>query len=72
MSTNIEKLINSTNKNCKIFGETIDNLRSSQGFYGRMFRNINSLSDDEFAELYNIIEQQDFNDQVDVVLYLEG
>lgn len=47
--------------------ETIKNLAKSQGFYGRYLEYIKENPD----ELENL-EKENFNDVVDLVLYIEG
>lgn len=69
--TNIEKMCNSNDKSIKVFGDTIKTLKNSQGFYSRMYYNINDMEDDSFAELCETIAEQKFNDTLDVVFYLE-
>lgn len=47
-------------------------LSNSQGFYGRLLRDISEMDDDEFAELEYIIESQNFTSAIDVVMFFEG
>lgn len=70
--SNILKMIRHDNKNVRIFAETILSLSTSKGFYGRMVYNINSLSEEGLEDLCADISAVDFNDAVDVVLYLEA
>lgn len=51
--TNIQRLINDKNKNCKLFANTIVDLMTSQGFYSRFYRTINELDEDNYSILYN-------------------
>lgn len=69
--TNIQRLINDKNKNCKLFANTIVDLMTSQGFYSRFYRTINELDEDNYSILYNELARQDFKDSLDVVLWLE-
>ncbi len=69
--TNIQRLINDSNKNCKIFANTIVNLMQSQGFYGRFCRTINELDEENYSILYHELSRQDFKDSLDVVFWLE-
>ena len=66
--SNIQRLAENDNKNHRLFASTIIELMHSQGFYGRLYRAVNSLSDDGYETLY----EQTFNDSVDVVLWLES
>lgn len=45
--------------------ETIVSLAQSQGFYGRLLHNEN------YEQILDILEEQDLNDPVDLVLFLE-
>lgn len=47
-------------------------LSNSQGFYGRLLRDISEMDDDEFEELEHIIESQNFTSVLDVVMFFEG
>lgn len=50
----------------------IADLSNSQGFYGRLLRDISEMDDDEFTELEHIIESQNFTSALDVVMFFEG
>jgi hypothetical protein len=52
--------------------DAIKSLAMSQGFYGRLLRDIQS-DIDEFGEsdLLNHLEAQNFNDTLDIIFYLE-
>ena len=67
---NIEKLSNGTN-NEKLFANTILSLMNSQGFYGRLYREINSLNILGYELLCEELAQQNFKDTLDVILWLE-
>ena len=47
--------------------ELIKGLAKSQGFYGRLLKNIQ-----ENPEILDYLEQQKFKDDLDLILYLEG
>lgn len=46
-------------------------LARSQGFYGRLVRNIESATPDEQEEFWQEMEAQNFTDTLDVILYIE-
>ena len=56
-------------QNYELFYNTIKSLSYSQGHYGRMLRDIDSLSEHDLNEL--ITQLPDFKDAVDVVLFIE-
>ena len=47
-------------------------LSESQGFYGRLLRDISEMDDDEFEEFEYIIESQNFTSALNVVMFFEG
>lgn len=47
-------------------------LAMSQGLYGRILNNINSLSEEEQENVWSELESQNFKDAVDLVMYIEG
>ena len=50
-------------------------LACSQGFYGRLLRDLEELEDNDpgrFAEVVSPFEAQNFRDDVDVILFVEG
>ena len=47
-------------------------LASSQGFYGRLLARINSADEDTRDEFLSNLEEQNFSDAVDLIMYLEG
>ena len=52
----------------------IQELAYSQGFYGRLLRSIMELkseNEDSYEMLMQELEEQNFNDRVDMVLYFE-
>lgn len=61
------------NDNTKLFIETIDNLASSQGSYGRMSQSIHEAIDNDPSIIAKLNEElPKFNSSVDVVMYIEG
>lgn len=70
--SNIQKLATAENKNRKLFADTVNTLRNSQGFYSRLFQTINQLSEEAYQELTCLLDKQNFKDSVDVVLWLEA
>ena len=69
--SNIQKLAAEGSKNHRLFASTIVDLMNSQGFYGRLYRAVNELSEDGYETLFRQLAQKNFNDSVDVVLWLE-
>ena len=52
----------------------IEMLSHSQGFYGRLFRSIQELKQEnetEYNELKHYLESQNFSDTLDVVMFFE-
>ena len=49
---------------------SIQNLSMSQGFYGRLYQFLTN-GNDEAEEYMNKLEEQKFNDVVDLVMYIE-
>lgn len=59
--------------NYEMFLKTVNTLRYSQGFYSRLARDLEEMSDEDRENLKNEINSQpQFNNEVDVVLFLEG
>lgn len=55
--------------------DVIEMLSYSQGFYGRLLEEIMYIEENEpakFEVFKNIIEDQEFEDPVDVVIFFEG
>ncbi len=69
--SNIQRLAAEGSKSHKLFASTIVDLMNSQGFYGRLYRAVNEMGEDEYSALYEQLATQNFNDSVDVVLWLE-
>lgn len=49
---------------------TIRSLASSQGFYSRLYRQLSDTSE-EVEEYLNHLESQNFEDPIDLILFLE-
>lgn len=69
--SNIQRLAADGNKNHRLFAATIVDLMNSQGFYVRLYRAVNEMNEEEYSTLFTQLEQQHFNDSVDVILWLE-
>lgn len=69
--SNIQKLVAMGNKNHRLFAATVVDLMNSQGFYDRLYRAVNEMDETDYATLYRELENQHFNDTLDVVLWLE-
>lgn len=69
--SNIQKLLNSKNKSKQIFASTIQDFSHSQGFYGRLCRDINEMCKESFAELGKVLTKQKFESALDVIFWLE-
>lgn len=59
-------------KNQKRFAAVVASLACSQGFYGRIIRDVNEMEEDDFNKLCALIDEQDWHDPLDVVLWLEA
>lgn len=51
--------------------EVIKDLSQSQGFYGRILRDIKGLNAEDFREFCRVMEEQNFKDTLDVVMFFE-
>lgn len=59
--------------NYEMFLKTVNSLRYSQGFYSRLAHDLEEMSEEDRENLKNEINSQpQFNNEVDVVLFLEG
>jgi predicted Ser/Thr protein kinase len=54
------------------FMNFISTMACSQGFYGRLKRDIQELDCDELEKLKKVIENKKFTDTLDIVFWLEG
>lgn len=52
--------------------DTIKELSYSQGFYGRLYRDIMELEEEQLEELKKTLEAQKFTDSLDLIMYIEG
>lgn len=52
--------------------ETIKSLASSQGLYGRLYRDLMELDEGEYDEVMTELESQNFKDGVDLVMFIES
>ena len=55
--------------------EVVEMLAQSQGFYGRLLRDIREMQahdEDKFEEFKELIELMGFENPVDVVMFFEG
>ena len=68
----INQLRESKNRSERTFAEAVYSLAQSQGFYGRLIRDIESMDDSSFRELRTTLKEKDFKDTLDVVLWLEA
>lgn len=53
----------------------IRELASSQGFYGRLYRDLIELQQNDLEQYNSIkeeLESQNFHDTLDLIMYLEG
>ena len=48
-----------------------DELRFSQGFYGRLFRQLQEMSDEDIVILDEEMKRQKLKDKLDIILWLE-
>lgn len=63
-----------TKTNFSLFMDTVKSLRYSQGFYSRLSAQIDAMDELELQELEENLNSLDtqFNDAVDVIMFLEG
>ena len=58
--------------------EILDNIKmlaNSQGFYGRLYRDLMDIkaeNPDEYNEIVKQLESQNFGSTLDLIMYLEG
>lgn len=53
------------------FLKNIETLAQSQGYYGRLLKQLEELDDEELDEVKAEIEKQNFKDILDIVMYFE-
>ena len=46
-------------------------LAQSQGFYGRLLRNIDEMDEEDREKVWSDLESQNFKDAVDLIMYIE-
>ena len=63
---------NKTNFN--LFMDTVKTIKGSQGFYSRLYSQIEAMDELELQELENYLNSlpRQFNNAVDVILFLEN
>ena len=47
-------------------------LAQSQGFYGRLLRNIDEMDEEDREKVWSDLESQNFRDTIDLILYIES
>lgn len=52
--------------------EVFKQLAMSQGFYGRLLRQVDEADEEARENFWNDLEEQNFKDSVDLILYIEG
>lgn len=52
--------------------KTFKSLANSQGFYGRVVSFLESLPENEKERNLRALEEQNFEDEVDLILYMES
>ena len=52
--------------------EVFKSLSRSQGFYGRLLMDIESLPKDDYDQLVITLEEQDFKDALELIMWVEG
>ena len=52
--------------------EVFIQLAMSQGFYGRLLRQIDEADEEARENFWKDLEDQNFKDSVDLILYIEG
>ena len=72
MNENVKKLMQHENKSVRLYIQTIYDLRSSQGFYSRIYDALCDTDKDTLDELIKVLCKEDFKDTLDVVMWLEG
>lgn len=67
-------IVNKTDRdwNYTLFVQTVNTLKSSQGFYSRLAAQLAEMSEEEKEQLKEqLAKQPKFNDTLDVVMFLE-
>ena len=50
---------------------TFEMLAQSQGFYGRLLRDIDEMNEEDQERFWSDLESQNFKDAVDLILFIE-
>ena len=50
----------------------ITTLSHSQGFYGRLLRDINEMDEEGIEKLRKVIKEKKFKDNIEFILWIEG
>lgn len=50
---------------------TFEMLAQSQGFYGRLLRDIDEMDKEDREKVWSDLESQNFKDAIDLILYIE-
>lgn len=50
----------------------VGSLATSQGFYFRLFRELQEIDNEQKEELDNTIKQQKFTNEIDLILWIEN
>lgn len=69
--SNVELMQINKNPTIQIFADTIVSLSKSQGFYSRLLRDINNMSEEDFDDLTATLNNVTLKTPLDVILYLE-
>lgn len=57
--------------NRKEIMNVLENLSYSQGFYGRLIRDIERMDEEDREAFWELLEEKDFHGPLDVVMYFE-
>ena len=68
--SNIEWLKQCGN-NARLFANVLTAYKGSQGFYARLYNYVNELDNLAFCDLIEVLEKQNFEQELDVILWLE-
>ena len=52
--------------------ELCKKLAGSQGFYGRLLRDLNEMDEDALAEIDEAMQGANLSDELDIIMWLEG
>ena len=68
--SNVERL-KTCGKNATLFANVLNAYKGLQGFYARLLNYVNEMDCWDFDYLVGVLEEQNFNDELDVILWLE-